>query len=62
MRKPKRNDDTLFMPINEVAQKLDITRATELKWRKTGILPEPLKFGRTVLYRRHEIMKLAETP
>ncbi len=57
-----KNKESLFMPINEVARRLDITRATELKWRNKGFLPEPILFGRTVLYRRDEIMDLGKNP
>ncbi len=41
MKRAKKRE-SLFMPINEVARKLEITRATELKWRKSGFLPEPV--------------------
>lgn len=38
------------MTVNEVLNHFKITKPTEVKWRRLGILPEPVKVGSRIYY------------
>lgn len=54
------NKDAFITPI-ELQEMLRITRATEIKWRRAGILPKPMILRRRVYYLRTDVEKLHET-
>ena len=50
-----------FLSPADLQALLNITRPTEIKWRKAGILPKPMVLARRVYYRRADIEKLTNT-
>ncbi len=42
----------------EVMEVFRIQRPTEIRWRKLGKLPQPVKIGRRVFYLRSDIEKI----
>jgi predicted DNA-binding transcriptional regulator AlpA len=47
-------DKRLLKP-NDVQKIFNITKKTELSWRKQGILPQPIVLSRSVFYRAEDI-------
>lgn len=44
-----------FLSPAEVQKIFNISRPTEIRYRKNGILPQPIKLGRLVFYRSSDI-------
>lgn len=44
-----------FLTTKEVCEIFDISKTTEIDWRKQGILPEPVRLGKRVYYRESAI-------
>lgn len=52
--------ETFVSPL-EVQQMFNISRVTEIKWRKEGLLPNPLYMGRRVYYKASDLISIETT-
>ena len=58
-QKERERKETEYLPINEVAQKLNVCKATLWRWEKEGILT-PRRVGRKLLYKLTDVQLLME--
>jgi predicted DNA-binding transcriptional regulator AlpA len=49
-----------YITVTEFAQMCKVSVATAILWRRQGIGPQPIKVGRTNLYRRQEAEEWAK--
>ncbi len=49
-----------FLSIKEVQSVFNIARSTERRWRNDGDLPQPIKMGKLILYRKSDIDKIVK--
>ncbi len=53
----KKNDTTLI-PRKKVAKMFQVSTVSLDKWRRKGLLPDPIKQGRKIYYLRSEIERM----
>lgn len=53
----KMNIPEMITP-TQLMESLNISKGTELAWRLKGILPAPVRMGRRIYYRGHEVAKI----
>ncbi len=51
-------NESKFLSIKEVQSVFRISRGTERRWRNDGDLPQPVKLGKLILYRKSDIDKI----
>ena len=51
-------NDTTLIPRKKVAEMFQISTVSLDKWRRKGLLPDPIKQGRKIYYLRSEIERM----